>query len=141
MNHIYCDGSVYPNPGKAGWAFVVYDDQDQEIHHDSGAIEHGTNNIAEMTALLRSLQWARDKPVVIHSDSQYTVRGTNEWMQGWRRKNWIRAGEPIPNASLWQQISDARQPMHRVVWVRGHVGLRGNERADELAGLARLSIS
>lgn len=146
MAHIYCDGSVHPNPGTGGWAFAAYDEDGTELHFDSGALPHATNNTAEMAAMLHALQWASSWPARIHSDSQYVVNGVNKWMYGWARRGWVRH-EPgkgivdIPNRDVWKLLLAARRPCHEVVWVRGHIGIRGNERADELAGAARIEFA
>ena len=144
--HIYCDGSCYPNPGPAAWGFAAYDADGTELHFDSGALPRATNNVAEMTAMLHALLWASDWPARIHTDSQYVVNGITKWMHGWSSRNWLRKEKgcpdlmPIPNADVWKLILATWRPHHEVVWVRGHVGIRGNERADELAGAARIAF-
>ena len=144
--HIYCDGSCFPNPGPGGWGFSAYDTDGTELHFESGGLPHATNNTAEMAAMLHALLWASRWPARIHTDSMYVVNGVTKWMYGWARNNWRRR-EPgkgiieIPNAEVWRLLLEARRPNHEVVWVRGHTGIRGNERADELAGAARIEIA
>lgn len=139
---IYCDGSVHPNPGHGGWGWAAYDEDGTEIHFDSGALPQATNNTAEMAAMLHALLWAGPWPARIHSDSAYTVNGVNQWMYGWARSGWRRKEKgkgiiDVPNADVWKLLMEAKKPHHEVVWCRGHVGIRGNERADVLAGTAR----
>jgi len=73
--------------------------------------------------------------VRVHTDSQYVQKGMTEWIAGWKRKNWrTSAGAAVKNADLWQTL-DAAAARHRIewIWVRGHNGHDGNERADALA--------
>lgn len=98
-----------------------------------------TNNRMEMKAILQALRKLPDGAAVrVFSDSQYCVKGLTDWRAGWRRKNWMKKGGPMPNRDLWialeEQISRVRATF---VWVRGHNGDSGNERADELANLGR----
>ena len=77
--------------------------------------------------------------VKLHTDSQYLKDGITRWHTGWVRKNWKNAtGDPVKNIDLWQRILAAAK-VHEVewVWVRSHVGIALNERADELATIAR----
>lgn len=143
---IYCDGSVYPNPGIGGWGWAAYDEDGTEIHYESGALPVASNNTAEMAAMLHALQWAGRWPARIHSDSAYTVNGVNEWMYVWARRGWKRKEKgkgivEIPNADVWKLLLDIKAPHHEVVWVKGHAGIRGNERADKLAGTARKAFA
>lgn len=133
---IYTDGGCEPNPGTGGWAAVLsYQGKSKEI---SGAELETTNNRMELMAAIRALE-ALKRPckVVIHTDSQYVMKGITEWIFQWRAKNWQRKTGPIPNADLWQRL-DAVNRRHDVEWrwVRGHTGDPLNERCDELAGLA-----
>lgn len=141
--HVFADGACEPNPGPGGWAFIVYEDG-REVHSASGAAPVTTNNRMELAAVLAALEWisenAAGRPVALYSDSQYVVKGCNEWRHGWKRKGWMRGAAPVLNADLWQAIDAAlgnglrTQPVIR--WVKGHSGIRGNVRADKLAGEA-----
>jgi len=55
------------------------------------------------------------------------------------RKNWRNAnGDPVKNMDLWQRILDVCK-IHKVEWqwIRSHIGIPLNERADKLATAAR----
>jgi ribonuclease HI len=149
---IFSDGGCEPNPGVGGWAFVVYRDG-QEIGHDFGGIDIATNNIAELTALLRAVEWiaenASDEPATITSDSRYVVDGCNIWRHSWRAKGWQRKGidakpanQRIANLELWEAIDAAlmANPLITIAWCKGHACILGNLRADELASIARASL-
>jgi ribonuclease HI len=139
---IYCDGACEPNPGAGGWAFVVYRDG-VEIHSEHGGDHQATNNIMEMTGALMALRWFADRavvePVRLLCDSQYVVKGCNEWRHGWKRKGWRRGVEKeLANADLWREVDEALTLVPiSLEWVKGHVGTLGNERADELAAIGR----
>jgi ribonuclease HI len=147
---IYTDGACEPNPGNGGWGFVVYD-SGVEIHSDSGGSASATNNIMEMTGLKMALEWLRQRgqEATIISDSQYTVKGCNEWRHGWRARGWRRIVdrksskmEPVKNAALWQEIDGLlRLVQVKIEWCKGHAGIRGNERADELSVAGRRSVA
>lgn len=146
---VYCDGCCEPNPGAGGWGFAVYRDG-AEIHAESGGAVQTTNNAMEMTGLLMTLAWvaasAPAEPVVVFCDSKYVVTGINEWVPGWRAKGWKRKGEnaseknqAIANLAHWQAIDKARDELQfvKIDWVKGHAGIAGNERADELSLIGR----
>lgn len=143
---IYTDGACHPNPGKGGWGFAVYD-KGVEIHSQSGGSPASTNNIMEMTGLKMALLWAieHDVRAVFVSDSQYVVTGCNEWRFGWKAKGWRRITgrksgkmEPVKNADLWREIDELlRQAPATIEWCKGHAGILGNERADELSNMGR----
>jgi ribonuclease HI len=149
---VFCDGGCEPNPGVGGWAFVAYRDG-QEIAHDFSGIEIATNNVAELTALLRAAEWVSENVpgelATIISDSRYVVDGCNAWRHSWKAKGWKRKGadakpanQAIANLDLWQVI-DAEltsNPLISVVWCKGHAGIVGNVRADELASIGRASL-
>lgn len=144
--HIYADGAAVPNPGEGGWGVVVYLDG-VEIEALSGGDPVTTNNRMEMTALLVAIETAKgiSTPVTIWSDSQYCVNGANDWRHKWKRHGWrktAKAAELVKNADLWQAIDQAMGDVSKsgrisICWVKGHAGIVGNERADELAEIGR----
>ena len=120
-----------------GWAWVAH----QGGSFDSGGAASGTNQIAELTAILRAVEaHPGAEPLLIESDSQYAIRCASEWIHNWKRNCWKNSQKkPVANAELIQAIDAAitgREGPVRFRWVRGHVGNHFNERADELAGLA-----
>jgi ribonuclease HI len=135
---IWTDGGCKPNPGPGGWSAILkFRGKVKEL---SGAEAETTNNRMELTAAAEALT-ALTRPcrVVLHTDSEYLRNGITRWHTGWVRKNWRNAqGDPVKNMDLWRRILDAAKP-HQIdwVWVRGHSGDVMNERADELATLAR----
>jgi ribonuclease HI len=68
------------------------------------------------------------------SDSQYLVKGMQEWIPQWRARGWRRKGGKIENLELWQTLVSVSEP-HEVtwIWVRGHAGHPKNEYANDLA--------
>lgn len=139
---IFCDGACEPNPGAGGWGFVVYRDG-IDIHTDYGGADPTTNNIMEMTAALMALRWFADygviEPARLLCDSQYVVKGCNEWRHGWKRKGWRRGVEKeLANVELWRELDEALTLVPITLeWCKGHAGIVGNERADELSLIGR----
>ena len=126
------DGSSLGNPGPAGWAWYVDEDT-----WDAGGWPKGTNNLGELTAILRLLQATAETGDELHilADSQYAINVVSKWRLGWKKRGWTKADKkPIKNLELIQEIDRAMEG-RRVTfeWVKGHAGHRMNERADDLA--------
>ena len=126
------DGSSLGNPGPAGWAWYVDEDT-----WDAGGWPKGTNNIGELTAILRLLEATAETGEELHilADSQYAINVVSKWRLGWKKRVWTKADKkPIKNLELIQEIDRAMEG-RRVTfeWVKGHAGHRMNERADDLA--------
>jgi ribonuclease HI len=97
----------------------------------------------ELTAVIEALSaLKRPSRVVLHTDSQYVQKGITEWINGWKARGWRTAAkEPVKNVDLWKRLDElAGAHEIRWVWVKGHAGHDGNERADRLAnkGVATL---
>jgi len=121
----YTDGACSGNPGPAGLGVVVIDPG--RCVERSEYLGHSTNNVAELTAVLRALEEiAADGEAVIYTDSRYAI---GVLQQGWKAR---------ANQALVARVRDALQCHRRVrlVHVKGHAGIPLNERADELARAA-----
>jgi ribonuclease HI len=131
---IFTDGACLGNPGPGGYAAVITIAGDEQII--VGRDRSTTNNKMEMTAAIKALEAvSKDLPIVIHSNSQYVIKGATEWLRGWKAKGWRKAdGKPVMNQDLWMQI-DALMVGRQISWkwVKGHAGHPENERVDSLA--------
>jgi ribonuclease HI len=132
---IYTDGACSGNPGPGGWgALLRYGDHERELH--GGSAELTTNNRMELMAAIQALEsLSRPSVVRLHTDSSYVRNGVTSWLPGWKRNGWRTAAkQPVKNEDLWRRL-DAAAARHDVhwLWVKGHAGNPGNERADALA--------
>jgi ribonuclease HI len=132
---IYTDGACSGNPGPGGWGAVLfYGGREKELF--GGEPVATTNNRMELMAAIQALEsLTRPVPVRLHTDSTYVRSGVTKWLPNWKRNGWKTAGkQPVKNADLWQRLELAME-RHTVewLWVKGHAGNPGNERADALA--------
>jgi ribonuclease HI len=122
---VYTDGACSGNPGPAGLGVVILDGgKRRELSEYLGT---GTNNIAELMAIVRALEEVpHDRTVVLHADSSYALGLLGK---GWKAK----ANQEIVERmrGLARNFRDLR-----LVKVDGHAGVSENERADELARMA-----
>jgi len=120
---VYADGACSGNPGPAGvGAVALWADQKREL---SEYIGEATNNIAELTGILRAVELAHElgKPLRLYTDSQYSI---GVLTQGWK----VRANKEL--VAKVRTALDAH-PDAKLFHVRGHQGVQLNEHADELA--------
>jgi ribonuclease HI len=131
---IYTDGACKGNPGPGGWGvWMLYNGKEKTLH---GGESLTTNNRMELTAVIRALE-ALKRPcsIKLYTDSSYVQKGITEWIVGWKARNWRTADKkPVKNDDLWKAL-DVLANQHSIewIWVRGHDGNDGNERADSLA--------
>lgn len=121
----YTDGACSGNPGPAGLGVVLL--HGKERRELSEYLGVGTNNVAELTAILRAVEaFEAELPLVVHTDSQYAI--------GVLTKGW----KPKVNQELIARIKEQMKRVTRVqlVYVPGHAGVPLNERADALARAA-----
>ena len=131
---IWTDGACKGNPGIGGWgAYLIYGKHVKELF---GGEKETTNNRMELTAVIEALRLLnRPCKIVLHVDSSYVKDGITKWIDGWKAKNWRTANkQPVKNVDLWQALEEqiARHEIERR-WVKGHAGIEGNEKADQLA--------
>ncbi|MEO0467301.1 MAG: ribonuclease HI [Pseudomonadota bacterium] len=131
---IWTDGACSGNPGPGGWgALLVSGEHKREL---CGGEPETTNNRMEMMAAIEALQALKGpSKVKLHTDSTYLKDGLTKWIHGWKRNGWKTAAKkPVKNKDLWQVLEESAE-RHDIewIWVKGHAGDPGNERADELA--------
>jgi len=126
---LFSDGSALGNPGPGGYGVVLrYGNKEKEL---SGFEEHTTNNRMELRGAIEGLK-ALTEPckVDIVSDSSYVVKGINEWLIGWIKRDFKK----VKNPDLWREyIEVSKGHIINAIWVRGHDGHAENERCDKLA--------
>ena len=120
---VWTDGACSGNPGPAGLGVVVIDGK--ERNEISEYLGEGTNNIAELMAILRGLETIKDRtrPVVVYSDSSYSI---DILTKAWKAKKNVELIDEL--RALCRTFSDLR-----FVKVAGHAGVPLNERCDQLA--------
>lgn len=137
---VYTDGACKPNPGPGGWGYVVYDGQ-TPIGAAFGGAPDTTSNRMELAAAAEALNALTERcKVVVYTDSQYLRNGITTWLARWKRNGWVtsgqrgKRGDPVKNVDLWMWLWHLISK-HDVTWqwVRGHVGVAGNDYADQLA--------
>ena len=132
------DGSALGNPGPAGWAWYVDDGC-----WAAGGWAHGTNNRAELTAVLDLLQQTAHlaDDLLVYCDSTYVINSVTKWMPGWKRRGWRKGdGKPVVNVEIMQALDEAMEGRRvELAWVKGHSGHPLNEAADRLANGAATS--
>jgi len=131
---IYSDGACKGNPGIGGWGVLLRaKGRERELY---GGEAHTTNNRMELMAAIVALETLkRPCRVRLYTDSRYVQQGISEWLANWKRRGWKTADKkPVKNEDLWRRL-DAAASRHEIewLWVKGHAGHDGNERADALA--------
>ena len=145
---LYVDGSCSKNGCKenfGGYAVILtIDDIIVKIYKESK--NNTTNNEMEMMAVLDAIKIAKiltktnKREVEIFSDSAYVVNTVNTWMNSWAANNWIKKSDKKPpeNLDLVKEIYGLMQFERciKVKKIKGHIGERFNEMADEYAKIA-----
>ena len=133
---IYTDGACRGNPGPGGWGAIL--DYQGYIKEISGYSEETTNNIMELTAVIRALEALKSSCIiVVTTDSKYVKNGITDWIHNWKNNGWKTANKkPVKNKDLWISLDEVSKN-HSIdwQWIKGHSGHPQNERADELANL------
>jgi ribonuclease HI len=111
----YTDGSSRGNPGPAGWSCIVM--SENKVREYAGGVNLGTNNQMEVYGVLFAMQFALANlnknsidtdEIHIWSDSEYTVKGCNQWLKGWVKNNWKNSQKKeVLNLNLWKSVNQA----------------------------------
>ncbi len=136
---IFTDGACSKNPGYGGYGVVIVY-PDGRVKELGGGRKETTNNRMEMMAVIKGLcEVVEEKEdILLLTDSTYVIQGVTQWIFQWKRKNWFNAaGNEISNKDLWLKLDRVvvkRKSISKLSWgyVRGHQGIPGNERCDEI---------
>lgn len=131
----YTDGACSGNPGRGGWASIILSPKGS-VKEIGGSQNTTTNNKMELTAVIETLRILKPRSeLILLTDSSYVLNGITKWIYGWKKNNWrSSSGEEVANKELWQDLYEVSRN-HKIDWryCRGHIGIAGNERADEIA--------
>ena len=134
MIKIYTDGSCLENPGKGGWAAIIFMNNEKIII--SGRKKNTTNNQMELMAAIEALKKIpKDQEVQMYTDSKYVKMGITEWIKKWSQNDWKTSSkQKVKNIELWKELNDISKK-HKIEWhwVKAHAGNPNNEEVDELA--------
>lgn len=135
---IYTDGGCAPsNPGPGACAYAIVDNN-MLIRSESFRFPESTNNIMELTAVIKALEYCirhhKDHDLYLYTDSQYVQKGMTEWGIKWKEKRWRNSsGRLVANKEYWEQILELQSKLKITPqWVRGHSGNPWNEFVDRL---------
>lgn len=137
---IFTDGACEPNPGEAGSGLAVYENNELSELWYGIYQERGTNNTAELNALIQAFLLAKEKistgkSVAIFSDSEYSIKAIKKWSTS----DLANTSKHVANSELIEVACEAFRkltPPISIHHVRGHMGLEGNELADRMSILA-----
>ena len=134
MIKIYTDGSCIDNPGKGGWAAIIFMNNKKIVI--KGNKKNTTNNQMELMAAIEALKKiSTGQEVQIYTDSKYVKLGITEWIEKWSQNNWKTSSkQKVKNLALWTELNEISKK-HKIewFWVKGHAGDPINEEVDTLA--------
>lgn len=140
---LHTDGACSGNPGPGGWGYILIHRATGKRREASGAERETTNNRMELQAVIEGLSaLGRSSSVDLYSDSQYVLNGLREWMEDWKKRGWRTAAKkPVKNREFWEQLDELKRKHEiRFHWIKGHNEHAENERADQLAVMAREAL-
>ena len=134
---LFTDGACKGNPGLGGWGVLIKNSK--ILNELKGIQQQTTNNRMELIAVIEGLKSIQENAhIEITTDSMYVNNGINQWIDNWKNNGWKTAAKkPVKNKDLWQELDELVQNYSiKWLWVKGHSGHPGNERADQLANEA-----
>jgi ribonuclease HI len=118
--HVYTDGSCKGNPGKGGYAYIVYDDFGEVWINGHGSELESTNNKMEITAAIEALKKIKELYqnyiITLYSDSAYLVNCFNDdWINRWKKNGWkTHRKEDVLNKELWETLYNLVKETHAI---------------------------
>ena len=144
---IFTDGSTINN-GKvdARGGIGIWFGEDDERNVSIAFKDKPTNQRCELMAIYHALQIANTQidmeiPIIIGTDSMYSINCVTKWMDNWKQNGWKTANrKDVKNKNILQNIDQEYQKRKNISFhhIRAHTKKLdewsvGNEMADELA--------
>ncbi|ETO12526.1 hypothetical protein RFI_24849 [Reticulomyxa filosa] len=134
---IFTDGSTMPNPGIGGVGLVIQDNSMPKWIELQIPIQGITTSIgSEIESIKTALEYTlkyyqnKDNRVIIMNDCKFAVNAiTNKWDAEMYKK------QVDTCQKIMLQMGSENVP--EIYWIKGHSGIPGNEKADEVAKKAR----
>jgi len=137
--YIFTDGACSYNPGPGGYGAVLLH-ADQKVVELAGGESDSTNNRMEIRAALEALKFSNKFKgnIRVYTDSKYLINSITKWITGWKSRGWKTSdGSDVLNQDLWISLDETVKSLESKslewIYVPGHAGHPGNERADALA--------
>lgn len=148
---IFCDGgNRLKTTNDSAFSSVVLTESVERINEDlsiTKAFNGATNNQMELLGFLSTIinifknigEINEDRSpltITVVSDSQYLIKGINEYMPDWIKRGWkTYAKKPVKNLEIWKAIKKILDYPEEAgldidfnfLWTKGHVKLDGNE--------------
>lgn len=148
---IFCDGgNRLKSTNNSAFSSVVLTESVEKINEDlsiTKAFNGATNNQMELLGFLSTIinifknigEINEDRSpltITVVSDSQYLIKGINEYMPDWIKRGWkTYAKKPVKNLEIWKAIKKILDYPEEAgldidfnfLWTKGHVKLDGNE--------------
>lgn len=133
------DGYVEKDDSIKSVEIVEYIDLAKALANISSSSE------SELNAINMALKWIEEnkdhefESIKIYTDSQNIISGINGWINKWRKNNWKAGnGKSVKFTELWKEVDERMTNIRKnskleFIWIKGHIGHLGNEKADDLA--------
>ena len=136
---VYTDGSAERVRGwmQAGYGVWFGDNISRNFRAHVPAHERQSISTGELRGVLHAmLSREAGERMVVWVDSEYFFKAVTVWTDKWKRHGWRTLSGEVGHRDLWDHIDWLRGEAG-VRWVPSHLGVAGNEAADELAGQGR----
>ncbi len=125
---IYTDGGCRGNQSTeniGAYAFVI--EEGENIVESGESYDNTTNNIMELTAVLRALEQVEDKDAIVsvYSDSAYVVNCfRDKWYINWEKNNFKNSKkQEVENKELWIELLKEVRKFKDITFykIKGHL--------------------
>ncbi len=150
---IFTDGSVSRKPDGSfygSWAFIILVDGN-EVYNAWESSKNTTINRMELEGIIKAIEhiipYKKTKGITVEifSDSEYSVKGYNDYLLNWIKKGWrLASGKPVKNKEYWERLKVVMESFSRIklTHIKAHQTIEAinedykafmNDKVDKLA--------